>query len=365
MELEEVQNQNVQNKQKLAEESDELVANSFAAESPSKYNLPDLFLVAKNISRSKGIYREAKENQEESDEEEIRRSILRKAIISTESDALKAVLNKFRTHGPKLDLLDHMEYLVHQFDVAVHFANMGGIKIISSSLFSPDDDIVSAVAMVLGAAMQSNPTVQKIAIKQNVGQNLLKLVSHESTVVLSRVIYALSSYLRNSPDALEDFIALNGVAKVVGILENPEMPIYIKVKVINIFSDLMQEYKAPQISTDAGSQSLRILARKFSRELLINGICKLIPSFLYLEDVTMNQRESEAVTSLNDACMTDFEGQEIAARLKNLINVYSSEAADPSVIDDVKTMLFSKLKDLLSDVGTKNRKEHAHSKDEL
>lgn len=88
----------------------------------------------------------------------------------------------------------------------------------------------------------SNPAVQKIAVKNDVGKNLLSLLYHKSTAVVSKVMFALASYLRNFPEAQDDIFARNGISQLADVLKSQKLPTRIKLKIINLFSDLSVEF---------------------------------------------------------------------------------------------------------------------------
>lgn len=91
----------------------------------------------------------------------------------------------------------------------------------------------------------SNPAVKKIAKDQNVGRKLFHLLTHKSPYVVNRIVFATSSFLRNSPEAQEEFLSANGVSRLTDILTSPLFTTNTKLKVIDLFSDLAAE----QVST--------------------------------------------------------------------------------------------------------------------
>lgn len=342
----------------LVEENETVSGVSVTNPRLSAEALSELQDFAKNISHSKGIYRETE--KESDNERELRRSILKKATVATESDTMKTILRRFDYDKNKLQLLEQMEFIVHEYDVAVNFATLGGIKIIMPFLFSSDDEIVSCVASVLGAAMQSNPTVQKLAMNEDVGKNLLKLLVHKSPGVLSRIIFALSTFLRNAPEAQEDFIHANGVSKLSDILESHNIATNTKLKIITLFNDLAVEQETAEFyPSDRSSEKMAVLKRSFANELQKWGICKRIPSFLNLEDFDTHQKVTSAMVSLHSACHKDFKSDATKFRLKKLLKIYDPDSAEedplyPAIDKDLKRALYNELSDLIKKMKEEN-----------
>lgn len=51
------------------------------------------------------------------DKPEVRRSILKKIAVETQTDVMNNILNRFKSNENKLYLLEEVEYLVHQVNI--------------------------------------------------------------------------------------------------------------------------------------------------------------------------------------------------------------------------------------------------------
>ncbi|XP_035231667.1 nucleotide exchange factor SIL1-like [Stegodyphus dumicola] len=200
-----------------------------------------LHSTAKDISHSKGGM---SKNEEELKgiHHELRRSVIRKATIQSESDNLEALLSDFQKNiSDKMSLLQDMKDLVHQYDVGVNLVTMGGLELLLSHLSSSDENIVSSILSVLGAAMQGNPHVQKAALQKEIGLRLRNILS-ESPNLYSRGMIVLSGFLRNLPEAQKEFFSNNGALILANILQNHVVSTDTKLKIINLLSDLATEH---------------------------------------------------------------------------------------------------------------------------
>lgn len=87
----------------------------------------------------------------------------------------------------------------------------------------------------------SNPDVQKIAMDEEVGKKLFQLLNHKSPYVVPRIVFAISSFLRNAPKAQEEFLLANGVSRFADILKTPFITADTKLKIVDLFNDLAIE----------------------------------------------------------------------------------------------------------------------------
>lgn len=106
--------------------------------------------------------------------------------------------------------------------------------------------------------------------------------------------------------------------------------------------------------------------RLFAREVQHNGICKLVPSLLNLEDFNSHENVVSAMISLKSICLTDFAIEETENRIKNLMNIYNpydGSVIYPVIDMDHKKALHDGLKTLLEEIGGNSKK--SNNKNEL
>lgn len=82
-------------------------------------------------------------------------------------------------------------------------------------------------------------------MEENIGRKLYHLLTHKSPYVVPRIVFAISSFLRNAPEAQEEFLSANGVSRLADILKTPFITTNTKLKIIDLFNDLAVE----QVST--------------------------------------------------------------------------------------------------------------------
>nr|XP_012229304.1 PREDICTED: nucleotide exchange factor SIL1 isoform X2 [Linepithema humile] len=120
-----------------------------------------------------------------------------KINVTSDSELLKEFFQKFQSYKNSvtagtltsieveevLDILNNLEYLLHQIDNAKVFSDMDGLtKIISPCLNGTNNEIKSEALRLLGAAAQSNPKVQAKALENDFIQKVLHVLSTSSRI---------------------------------------------------------------------------------------------------------------------------------------------------------------------------------------
>ncbi|XP_012229304.2 nucleotide exchange factor Sil1 isoform X2 [Linepithema humile] len=120
-----------------------------------------------------------------------------KINVTSDSELLKEFFQKFQSYKNSvtagtltsieveevLDILNNLEYLLHQIDNAKVFSDMDGLtKIISPCLNGTNNEIKSEALRLLGAAAQSNPKVQAKALENDFIQKVLHVLSTSSKI---------------------------------------------------------------------------------------------------------------------------------------------------------------------------------------
>jgi nucleotide exchange factor SIL1 len=95
------------------------------------------------------------------------RKIMDKMNMNTDIEAIKSLMANYEnaTLEQKLNILEDLDYYMHQFDNAQDFVSIGGLDlIIVPGLTSLDtsEDLVAKSAILLGSAAQHNIKVQVI-----------------------------------------------------------------------------------------------------------------------------------------------------------------------------------------------------------
>ena len=87
----------------------------------------------------------------------------------------------------------------------------------------------------------SNPVVQASAMDSGAMQQLIRMLSTESSVqVKQRIIYALSSLIRHSPYAQKLFIQLGGIQGFSNLFSQRDTEI-LQMKAVTLVTDVLYE----------------------------------------------------------------------------------------------------------------------------
>ncbi|XP_033322941.1 sil1 nucleotide exchange factor [Megalopta genalis] len=285
--------------------------------------------------------------------------------ITTNSELLNTYFQKFQPHKNAittgtlmpaeieevLDILYNLEYLLHHIDNAKVFADMQGMpKIISPCLNGTNNEIKAEALRLLGAAVQSNPTVQLNALENGVVQKLLHLLSTNTRMeVKSRCLYALSALIRQFPAAQKVWINYGGLEIFGKILMNDQLQI--QMKVMKLVSDLIIERQDLQDATDSEQSHMKTNAYavvELEQKLLTYEYCKHLSNLMVksLKDEMNNQfimNNEEFLETIADSmiiiapiCKHHFESnmQSMLRAVQDLMNFYMK--IDPSLEEDWK-----------------------------
>ncbi|RUS25196.1 hypothetical protein BC938DRAFT_472500 [Jimgerdemannia flammicorona] len=120
-------------------------------------------------------------------------------------DACVLVLADTNTTSAEAALaLEGLEELVHQIDMGVKFGEGQGIVTVMKWLDDADKAVRSAAAIVIGAAVQNNPTAQHAALTASLFDVLVsKMAQEPDTMVLTRLLYAFSNLVRGNSPAIK------------------------------------------------------------------------------------------------------------------------------------------------------------------
>ncbi|XP_066592695.1 nucleotide exchange factor Sil1 isoform X2 [Prorops nasuta] len=299
-----------------------------------------------------------------------------KMNVTTESELLKAYFEKFQAHKESilaktassldvkdiLDILNNLEYLIHQIDNAQIFADMNGMtKIISPCLNSTNNKLQAEALRLLGAAVQSNPKVQIKALENDFIQKLLHMLSASTkTNIRSRCLFAISALIRQFPAAQKVLIDHGGL-EIFG-----EILIYdqeqIQLRVMNLINDLVIERQDLNKLVELKQQQLKIKEydfTNFEKKLQAQKYCKHltnlmikyfkenIPSRLINGDLEFIQVILESMTTVSDICKNDFSSDKkivIMAIDVALINLYENSPSNDEKPVETTILLMKQLK---------------------
>ncbi|XP_051170498.1 nucleotide exchange factor SIL1 [Leptopilina boulardi] len=302
--------------------------------------------------------------------------------ISTETELMKDFFERFlankdflnlKNHDKKkvkkiVDILDDLEYLIHQIDNAQVFIDMGGLtKIISPCLNSTNDEIKSEALRLLGATAQSNPKVQAKIMETDFIQKLLHLLlTTDNIEIKSRCLFAISSLIRQFPIAQKVFFDHGGLEVFAKLLDGNQLQP--QIKIMNLVNDLLIERKNIIEFNDDEIRRQRIKAyssTNFEKKLLMHDYCLELINFstkVFRNIITGNfidqaneliQTIVESIITLNSVCEIEFVKvrNTLLPLINSVLNIYKkrsliNENEDEKFEDDL-ILIFEKLNALL------------------
>jgi len=214
-------------------------------EAMKKIKADDKVQESGDIDVSKHQHRSMKEIKEE----------LKDVNVKVESDhqAMSRLTTQFhetQSDSEKAVILESLEFYAHHYDAAVDWLQLGGLEgVVVPSLNSTAAGVRQAAALLLGAAVQSNPAVQQAALQTGLHSTLLRLAALDPEPgVAARALFALSATLRNFPAAQESLARQGGLSVLVRTLarQDGRQQHRLRLKILTLISDLLTEQQQGQ-----------------------------------------------------------------------------------------------------------------------
>ncbi|CAG5123208.1 unnamed protein product [Candidula unifasciata] len=255
----------------------------------------------------------------------------------------------------KLVLVD-LEYYLHQIDNAKIFCDLGGMKTLIRLMNSTEEDIREAATHTVGAALQSNPKVQVAAVDTGVLQQLLKMVSVDSSaLVRKRALFALSTLLRQFPYAQKKFLQLGGLSALNQLFVESKDE-NLKIRIVTLLTDMLHEYdhNVNQATLEDNVQAQRTLQYKevpLRENLHKNGWCGLTASLLHSASGHDSvEKIVSAMLALASTCKEEFSltRPKLQALLADYQKLAQEEHQEGS--GDVFSAIYSAIQKLIAEV---------------
>ena len=288
--------------------------------------------------------------------------------IHTETEILANLLKKYNNlqSQEKINVLNEIEYLVHQYDVARDFIKLGGLQMILPDLNSTNDQLKAQIAFTLGSAMQGNPQVQIAVLENGVLQTFLRILMLDpSEKVQLRMIYAISCLVRQFPLAQKILIESGGLTVLASMFKNVNNH-YIKlnVKIITLLNDLLLEQQLAvkhAVKNDKISEERLRQYNSFNlnESLVLEGFCKLIPKLLESPDTDVREKVITAMLSFHEICANQFRSSlttlnQISSQIKDLAQEETSQELNS---DSYFTSLQQNVASLISMINNVSKDE--------
>ena len=92
------------------------------------------------------------------------------------------------------------------------------------------------------AHLFSNPQVQRKALNLGFLQYFLRLLNTETNdVIILRLLFTLSTLLRNYPQSQQNFLEHGGAELMVKLLDQPNLSNKVVVRIVTLMNDLIIE----------------------------------------------------------------------------------------------------------------------------
>ncbi|XP_018589357.2 nucleotide exchange factor SIL1 [Scleropages formosus] len=228
---------------------------------------------------------------------------------------LMAQLNRSSaTVEEKVSALLDLEYLVHQVDNAQDLVSMGGMKLVMDALNSTDVRLQESAAFVLGSALSGNPRVQVEAVEGGALQKLITLLATDRPLsVKKKVLFAVSSLLRNFPFAQSRFLKLGGV-QVLGDLFRFPAGALLRVRIVTLLYDMLVE---KELISEAGpdplpDSSYQERLRQYAQVSLLpllaeQGWCRLVPELLASPEHDWREKALRTLLAMMPRCRATYQ----------------------------------------------------------
>ena len=214
--------------------------------------------------------------------------------MKTDMELLSKLVNEFKVSTDDVDkvtILEDLEYYVHQYDNALLFVDMGGLKdVIAPGLNSSSPQIRLHSCLLLTGAAQSNPKFQISALEAGLLETLLRMTTLDrDPSVSTKAFSALSAIIRNFPEAQNTLLRQGGLGVLVKMFDSEEKSYEkLKIKILTLISDLLIERETVSDVEDESSirrkSQYNDIDQKFSLKSQIreHGWCGVLSKTLVL-----------------------------------------------------------------------------------
>lgn len=241
----------------------------------------------------------------QSDAEILRKLIADFEMISSQKDYSEEEL---------LNIMEDLEYLVHQYDNAQEFVNLDGFKnIVYKNLNGTNIPLKLATLKLLGSSMQNNPKIQIHAIQTGTMDILLRMLSLDNDINMkNRAMYAMSSLLRRFPLAQIKFLRNGGLSVFTKLLESDD--IKVQIKIVTLLNDLLLEHRSAVEDVQSEQYQHKMDQYKevnLKPKLIENNFCAYIGNLLRNviqvdeKDYDYIEKSLQIMDSLADTCGHD------------------------------------------------------------
>lgn len=201
--------------------------------------------------------------------------------METDMDTLGRLIKQYReadSDSSRITILEDLEYLVHQFDNAITFIDLGGLEVIvNPGLNSTNVAVKEGILHLLGSAVQSNPKVQIAALEAGLLHSLIQAVSQDiNDSVARRAIFALSCLVRGFPYGQQVLLQHGGLEILRKVFDrNDWQSLTTQLKIVSLLHDLLVERAQAE-----GERQQQLSQSKLDEYVVTDGWCPAVSSLL-------------------------------------------------------------------------------------
>ncbi|RWS01697.1 nucleotide exchange factor SIL1-like protein [Dinothrombium tinctorium] len=225
----------------------------------------------------------------------------------TETQVLKELTKKYisANNEQRINILNNIEYLIHDYDVALDFVKLNGLKLILPDLNNSDYRCKEIIAKTLGSAAQNNVKVQMAFLESGALDPLLGILSLDSSIkVKSSALFAISALIRLFPPAQKQFVEKGGVSLIASLFKkNSFNASGIKLRIIHLLYDLLTEQEIETTSEENVRQYREVHLKESLKQV---GFCAQITPMLKCTEFEIKMEVLSIMNSLIDMCIDDY-----------------------------------------------------------
>lgn len=227
--------------------------------------------------------------------------------VESDTQVMKRLIEEFKESNEegKADIVENLEYYVHQYDNALDFLKLDGFqRIILPSLNSTNSNLRAMTCFLMGGAAQSNPQFQIAALESGFVDTFLRLASLDpEPKVATKAFFALSALMRNFPEAQNTFLRLGGLGVLIKVFNHQEKSYdKMKIKILTLIHDLVVEREISSTSLDKISEARKKQYDLFNLEQQVKeaGWCQVLNSVLILPKNDRQAKRDDILSTVSE-----------------------------------------------------------------
>lgn len=284
----------------------------------------------------------------------------------TDAEILIGLMQNFRNlsktenaaaNNKILALLEDLEYLTHQYDNAIEFANQNGFSdIILKNLNHTEPERLKQTLKLLGTVVQNHANVQIRALEAGCVDAVLRiLVKNPDVKVKNRAVFALGGIIRRFPLAQLDFVQHGGLEIFQKLFDLHETQLHLKI--VTLINDMLLEHD--EALKDKNHTDYVERVRQYNKVDLLSRLesnewCENLNNLLFgivivdRYDHDSIEKTLSAILGVVNSCPNS---------MSNVISALEEQYVSLATSDDDSDGYYRKLEKLCSNINSKLKKQ--------